>query len=411
MKRPEARLFLIAIIISLAITTCHGQKIQVLLTGQIHESVNSLQMWFMSEPLVDFLSVPARDEPRGILGGDEAMRRMIRIYFPRTYEDVRRYDFILLNSPVIYLFTDRQIRWMYDGIRQGSGGINTASVMSHLEIEHSAWTGCILQMAFPNDAPGVVASQWGPGSPLKGFHIVVNRDFPEPVLTPFVPLGIESFYGYGSRYVKAREGASTLCWQVGNFPEEGVPYMIAWDYEKGRTLTMADGFGFVFWGANRQIQNSNPYGLDILMNVIFFSTGREVQTDVLLLHHMRTSFMSFRERMSLLVSLMDFVERCGANPRRLDVLLAGLEQQFNLAGEKYVVQDFEGCQDTMNSGWKALSNAESEAMKLKANALAWIYVVEWSITSSALTFSGFLLWTLMVKRKLYKSAGLTKGLG
>ncbi len=151
----------------------------------------------------------------------------------------------LLNSPVVYLFTSEQLAWMHEAIVEGTGGLNTASVMSQDASIHGAWAASVLQTAFPNDAPAVVAKYAGATSSIGAFRIRVNRDFPEPVLTPFVPLGIEAFNGYDSRIIIARESASTLAWQVGNFPAlTDAPYIVVWDYQNGRTMTTGDAFGW-----------------------------------------------------------------------------------------------------------------------------------------------------------------------
>ncbi len=41
-------------------------------------------------------------------------------------------------------------------------------------------------------------------------------------------------------------------------------------------------------------------------------------------------------------------------------------------------------------------------------ALFWIGIVECTLTLSATLFSGFVLWTLMVRRRLYRTVGRTR---
>ncbi len=51
-----------------------------------------------------------------------------------------------------------------------------------------------------------------------------------------------------------------------------------------------------------------------------------------------------------------------------------------------------------------------EAARLKERSLfwVWVYVIEWTVTSSALIISGFLVWTLMIRRRLYREARTTR---
>ena len=389
---------------------CSGQRINVLLTGQIHESANPLQAWFSAEPLVNYLPVPSKD-PWGLLGGDEEMRRFIRLYFPRTWEDIMSYDFILLSSPVVYLFTDQQLNWMYDALGEGAGGLNTASIMSSEPDIHGAWVASVLQTAFPNDAPAVMANHGGATSTVKSFHVRINRQFPEPVLTPFIPLGIEGFVGEDSRFIIMREGAVPIAWQVGNFPGFGdVPYLTTWRYKEGITMTLGDYFGAAFWSSYRGTATDNTYAPDMLMNLVLYATGREVPTEVEIFHRVRFSFLDFRARMAVLLSLKDFVEKFDANPVPIEEQIGRLEGLSREARELYISLDFQTCEEVMSQAFDEFSEAEQLAMKTKDAALLWVYAIEWLVTTSALMASGFVLWSLMVKRKLYRAVKSTRSI-
>jgi hypothetical protein len=402
------RVLLVAIVMSTLWAGCSGQRIKVLLTGQIHESANTLQDWFSSEPLVDYHPVPSKD-PWGLLGGDQAMSRFIRLYFPRTYDGLKEFDFLLLNSPVTYLFTSQQLVWMFDAIREGAGGLNTASIMSSVPEIHGSWVASVLQEAFPNDAPAVMANYGGATSLIKTFRIRVNEDFPHPVLTPFVPLGIEGFVGEDSRFIIMREGASPIAWQEGNFPgETDVPFLVAWQYEEGITMTLGDYYGATFWSSYRGTASDNIYALDILMNMILYGTKREVPTEVEVFHRVRSTFLEFRNRMSMLLSLKGFVERFGANTKQIEDAMGGLEAMAKEASDHYLALDFEACEETMNMAFGQFSDAEEVAMKLKDSALFWVYVIEWLVTTSALLVSSFALWSLMVRRRLYRVVRTTR---
>ena len=71
--------------------------------------------WLISEPSFMGIVIPARYQ--GEVSADD-INRMIRIYFPRTYEDMTEYDFILLASVDMAQFTDRQENWMYDAMSE-----------------------------------------------------------------------------------------------------------------------------------------------------------------------------------------------------------------------------------------------------------------------------------------------------
>ena len=47
-------------------------------------------------------------------------------------------------------------------------------------------------------------------------------------------------------------------------------------------------------------------------------------------------------------------------------------------------------------------------MKAKDKALLWIFIVEWAVVSATSMVAGSILWTLLVRRRLYKEVGQTR---
>jgi hypothetical protein len=208
----------------------------------------------------------------------------------------------------------------------------------------------------------------------------------------------------------AREGASTLAWQVGNFPALGeVPYIVVWDYQGGRTITTGDAFGHTFWSSYRGGRiTDNIYALDILMNMIFYCTRRGLPSDVQAFHNMRISFVEFRTRMGMLTAMMEFIDRFGANPEPIQRRAAELEEVDGAARERYLAQDFETCSALMESAIAGFAKAEAEALELRRRALLWVYAIEWMVTTAALMISSSFLWALMVRRRLYRTVASTR---
>jgi hypothetical protein len=48
------------------------------------------------------------------------------------------------------------------------------------------------------------------------------------------------------------------------------------------------------------------------------------------------------------------------------------------------------------------------SLKAKDRALLWIYAIEWFTFTGTLLVSGFVLWSLMVKRRLYAGVGSSR---
>jgi hypothetical protein len=62
----------------------------------------------------------------------------------------------------------------------------------------------------------------------------------------------------------------------------------------------------------------------------------------------------------------------------------------------------------VNEALALMDRAEEVADRVKGNALLWIYITEWLVTTATVMFCGFVLWTLMVRRRLYAEVGTTR---
>jgi hypothetical protein len=334
--------------------------------------------------------------------------KFIRLYFPRTYPEMKGYDVLMLTQPEYNLFTSRQDKWMHDAIEEGMGGINDGSVFSIQSTIHVAWANSLAQRAFPNNARAV--SQRGGGEAGRlSFRIVVNRNHPIPILTPFIPLRVEEVAcTSASRLVIPREGSGILAYQVGNFPALGeVPYLVEWDYAKGRSMTSGDFMGNGWFGAPRS-PDSNQYSPDILINMMLHLTHRSLIEDVVVFHRIKAHFTEFRSRMVVLISLRDFIDAFGANTREIEGQILALEEMCEGAVQDYMDQDYDECEKGILAALSRFSETERLAVAEKNRALAWVYAVEWLATTSALTLSCLALWSLKVKRRLYREGGETR---
>jgi len=70
--------------------------------------------------------------------------------------------------------------------------------------------------------------------------------------------------------------------------------------------------------------------------------------------------------------------------------------------------EFEASMVPLEAALGDLGRATAKAMKLKDQAMLWIYLIEWSVVTATLTIGGFVLWSLMVRGRLYREVGGTK---
>jgi hypothetical protein len=360
----------------------------------------NLEALFAGEPLIDFVSVPALDQG----WGRDMNVKFIRQYFPRSYEQMGNFDLLMFLTAEYYLFSPQQDLWMHDRIAEGAGGYNDESVMAIWAPVASAWASSRVQEAFPNDAPAVLARPGGFDYVSMYYRVEIEPDFPDPVFTPYIPYGVERALGVVSRYVIARQGSGVIAWNIGAFPHR-IPRIIAWDYEKGRTITDggAPNLGEVgFFGSD------NPYGGDMVINMVLYMTQRRLIEDVEVYHRIKGMFSAFENRLSYLITLVDFIDRFGANTERLQEEIRGLRKMKRISIDHYLESDFQAAQDAMLETLDALPQVEEIAMGTKNAALWWVYLIEWFATTATLLISSLVVWTLMVRRRLYRSVSSTR---
>jgi len=147
---------------------------------------------------------------------------------------------------------------------------------------------------------------------------------------------------------------------------------------------------------------------DYVANIAFLATRSEIPQDVDLLHSLRSDFLSARLRIGSVIDVANFVERFGAKTTGLQEKIAQANEQVRLAERPYISHDYQLARDRIRELFEYLDALQEEAMRLKDRALFWVGIVEWVLTLSVTLFSGFVLWTLMVRRRLYRAVGTTR---
>jgi hypothetical protein len=88
--------------------------------------------------------------------------------------------------------------------------------------------------------------------------------------------------------------------------------------------------------------------------------------------------------------------------------MADASRKTKEATEAYLQEEYQGSLAMMEEAIEEMEGLRAEAMRLKDQALAWVYLVEWLVVSGAFLLAGFTLWTLMVRRRLYRAVPATR---
>ena len=184
------------------------------------------------------------------------------------------------------------------------------------------------------------------------------------------------------------------------------PGWVWWDVGKGRFFASAPGFrggsagaGFIRW-------KNYP---DFVCNMVYFLAGLKPPTDLELLHAVRARFRDIQDERQMVIGVIDFVSKFGADTRKVDALLLKADTQFKELRKLYVNLDPEGSKVTADQIYGTLEEAYQKALEAKNEAMFWIFLTEWLVVSATGLLFGGLLWTLMVRRRLYREVGVTRG--
>ena len=386
-----------------------ARQLRVMATG-IAESVPIAAAWIGSEPSLTGIIVPSREGYGGVQPSH--VKKMIRIYFPRTFEELASYDFLFLAQVDMTYFTATQDTWMHDAIAErGLGGINTRSIQSMIPAYSYPWVDSLLSQAFPNDALAVVQHSYYTMNHQALGRMIVNDDKAiAPVVRPFKEEIERVLFSYRGVVTKPRPGSIIHTWietdlkELGD-PEPGyIPHLFEWTYQKGITFTAMDMVYDRFWRGDE-----NPFSLDIVANIIWHASGRDLPEDAMMMHLLRGRLLNFGLVKSTLLSVLDFAEKFGANTNEIYRRLNGIEEGKRAADQAYLEGEFESATTMMDELIDQIGGLDEEAVRLKDRALAWVHITEWLVVSATMMICGVVLWLVMVRRSLYREVEATQG--
>ncbi len=379
------------------------------MVGQVFPYETPVATWFANDPAFTYVVVPVRKDTGGWQNYPEAeAKKYVRMYFPRTYGDLIGYDFICYVDTFFGHLTGSQIDLMYRALRdEGLGGLTTlGGGISWVPEFRQSWESSSVSLAFPTDylqPPEKIAY-------VYEFRVSVARSQDVPsVFKPYLALGVENQVGRQAAELGPRPGATVFA-SMRAAKGDGMPFAVEWSYGKASTWSIATDIqsDYNLWWTRWQGRDGYPYAMDLFLGMVLHSTGRQVPQDPVQFHNVRSLFGGYRERVSMLYSLVEFVEKFGANRQPIDRALAKVDLVEAEARDLYLSQDMSAAEETMKRAFSELGEVSVLAMKLKDQALMWVYLIEWASVTGTLLASGFVLWSIMVRRRLYRPSGTTR---
>jgi uncharacterized membrane protein len=313
-----------------------------------------------------------------------AVARLVRLHMPRSYTQlVSQFDVIILANANVLALGPTYIEMLARGVREGGLGLLMSGGWE-------SFGGTATGPPWGNTAVGELLPTEDAGTWVESGYLVIDEEDNEFISSIAWPGRGAAMY---HNAVTVRHGADMLAHAEG--PTYQDPAMVTWRLVNGartfsftgepNTHALGDAWAGIGW------EYSNM--LDLGSNLLLYVDGRPVPQDMALVRRVRSVIQEVGTRRALLMSLVDFVESFGANTRAITDEI----HRFDLA----VLKMYEEAR-------QMLEGAEETAMVAKDRALLWIYVVEWLAVTGTALVTGVVVWSLMVERKMYKEAQVTR---
>jgi len=244
--------------------------------------------------------------------------------------------------------------------------------------------------------------------PWYGYLFRIKATDPNHPLMKGIPWG-EIWFGAHNR-PEAKPGSTVLaitCDERGDSPR-GSPFICYWDFGKGRSMAL------VFdWGANEGWGAFGPFNFyvwtywkDAMARWAYFPAGVEIP-DIVVAHSVRKMISDFTVMRGVVISMLEFMDKLGANTRSLEAKLSTIVKERQEIDSLWVEGDFAESESLLSDILNELDQTLVLAVKAKNRALAWVYLVEWAVVTGTSCVAATVLWSLMVKRKMYAEVGTT----
>ncbi|MBU7004119.1 MAG: hypothetical protein HXS50_01035, partial [Theionarchaea archaeon] len=147
---------------------------------------------------------------------------------------------------------------------------------------------------------------------------------------------------------------------------------------------------------------------DYAINLVIYLDQRPLSPDYLVVHQYRELVNTLYIGRSMLMSLIDFVESFGGNSQGIYEEIRNLDAMVGVAAEFYLDQDNEAALEAARKAREKQVEIEELSVEIKNQALMWVYITEWLAVTGTGLLSGFVIWTLMIRRGLYREIETTR---
>ena len=368
-------------------------RIRVLFLGEFYSGNRIMLDWITAEPRFQLTIVPCslQNVPMSMA------KKMTRLYVPRTYSMLTSgYDTMIFEDFGPMCLLDSAIENFRRSIEEEGVGLGLIEFANWGGVGSSyvdMWIKTSIESAFPSiiDLTTDISAEEG-----RTFYRIMRRD-------PLFNLpGVEETPINGGHQgdIFPKPGSVVQAEWRGR----GTPALITGSYGKGNTLQLSHG-----WDNIRAEVRTWEYGPDLIYNQVLFTANEPVPEDLTTAHKARKLFIEMRIRRVITVSTLEFIENFGGEVSSVDSEFRELEEMVNEARRVHVEEnDPQRAADILGSVLEVYPVLEARMIRVKENALVWIYLIEWCVVSATSTITAVVVCSLMVKRSLYREVSITR---
>lgn len=386
----------VAVLIVLAPIHCRvdpsTNRIRYMMIGEtaaVHQTATGIML---ADPKIDLSLVPAGD-----VADVKTSKRFIRIYVPRSGAQlVGEYDVMELFDFVPHVLEPRHLEWMRDAIRDHGLGLALTemgwyTITDWTGNDAAAWMATVLYEAYPCD---LVLQKQNRASPYMD---IVERT-PLNDLPGFEKAAMTTREGHGIQIARPGSILHTV-WRTGK--EHAI---VSGTFGLGQTLMIPMGWD------NVPVPTRNDWDcfIDFVLNHAYYVARVRIPEDLGMIHRLREDFVRYADERVRTYWLLDFVAKFGANTHPVEAILAELQAGKGKAEVLYLGEEYEEAAEAMAEVLDGFHRVSEEAVSMRGRALLWVYITEYLVVTAFCILCGSMLWTLMVRRRLYREVSITR---
>jgi uncharacterized membrane protein len=330
----------------------------------------------------------------------EEETRALRLYLPRHERQVYDgYDAIVIADAGGNYFSHKFQNWIKNAvIDHGLGflmGGGPQSFGGYGPWDAPGWGGSIVEEVLP-----VTCLQDWTYDLSDKYHLVPAAGYEDHPLVRNIPS--KQVPLFCRNRVQPKQG-SVAVGLSDKFPP-GSPILTYMEIGKG----MGEAFVFDWGGNGPQEFHRWVYGPIVISNLIYHIVRVAIPEDTSLLLRLRTTMVKFSSLKRYTMSIIDFAEKFGANVNKAEAALRLSVDERKEVVELYLGGDHQASLAKIESALDNLETVSELAIKAKDDALLWVFVIEWFVVAGTAMFCGAILWTIMVKKAIYKEVAWTR---